>query len=420
MFFSNKGNIDILEALDNIDLFINNKINSLPEITGTCTGFNEQIKNKIEKINNSLKLKNEEELKVFGEIMLISEKLADGNIDDEIHHVETSNEKLNYISNTYNTLVENLRVIIETILQTLKDYSNHNYVKKIEMPHLQGEFKMLVDGVNDLRKTITTMLIENKSNGLTLDIKSEILLENIDKLNKSSNQTAASLEESAAALEEITSNIRNTTDKISKMTELSKELILVSNNGEALANKTTIAMEEINTEVNSINEAITVIDQIAFQTNILSLNAAVEAATAGEAGKGFAVVAQEVRNLANRSADAAKEIKKIVENATLKANNGKNIANNMIEGYKELSENISSTTSIINDIQNASKEQLLGIEQINDSINLLDRQTQLNATIANESYEATLVTDKISKLIVANANEKAFVGKDSVHPKDNL
>jgi methyl-accepting chemotaxis protein len=98
-----------------------------------------------------------------------------------------------------------------------------------------------------------------------------------------------------------------------------------------LANKTTQAMEEINVQVNSINDAISIIDQIAFQTNILSLNAAVEAATAGEAGKGFAVVAAEVRNLANRSAEAAKEIKTIVENATIKANNGKNIANTMID-----------------------------------------------------------------------------------------
>ena len=173
-------------------------------------------------------------------------------------------------------------------------------------------------------------------------------------------------------------------------------------------------MEDISTQVNSINEAITIIDQIAFQTNILSLNAAVEAATAGEAGKGFAVVAQEVRNLASRSAEAAREIKAIVENATNKANNGKNIANNMIAGYKELSENISHTTNIIKDIQLASKQQLKGIEQINDAINLLDKQTQQNATVANESHEAAIITDEISKLIVSNANAKEFEGKDSI------
>ena len=110
------------------------------------------------------------------------------------------------------------------------------------------------------------------------------------------------------------------------MASLSTEVTASATNGERLANQTTVAMDEINNQVNSINEAISVIDQIAFQTNILSLNAAVEAATAGEAGKGFAVVAQEVRNLANRSAEAAKEIKNLVENATSKTNDGKKIS----------------------------------------------------------------------------------------------
>ncbi len=144
-----------------------------------------------------------------------------------------------------------------------------------------------------------------------------------------------------------------------------------ASNGEKLANETTVAMDEINTQVNLISDAISIIDQISFQTNILSLNAAVEAATAGEAGRGFAVVAAEVRNLAARSAEAAKEIKTIVETATNKANQGKEIANHMISGYKQLNENISQTINLISDIEMSSKEQLLGIEQINDAVDSL-------------------------------------------------
>ncbi|MCG3691192.1 methyl-accepting chemotaxis protein, partial [Aliarcobacter butzleri] len=139
---------------------------------------------------------------------------------------------------------------------------------------------------------------------------------------------------------------------------------------------------------------------------------------AGEAGKGFAVVAGEVRNLASRSAEAAREIKTIVENATSKANQGKSIATNMIEGYKELNQNISQTISLISDIQNASKEQLLGIEQINDAVTQLDRQTQQNAMIASQTHDVALITDEISKLIVSDADEKEFVGKDKVKGKD--
>ncbi|GKT32078.1 PAS domain S-box protein [Aduncisulcus paluster] len=187
--------------------------------------------------------------------------------------------------------------------------------------------------------------------------------------------------------------------------------------GESLANQTTDAMNEIDKEVNAINEAISVIDQIAFQTNILSLNAAVEAATAGEAGKGFAVVAQEVRNLASRSAEAANEIKSLVENATTKANGGKKIADKMINGYTVLNENIARTIELIKDVEMASKEQLTGIEQINDAVNSLDQQTQQNAMIASQTHDVAVDTDKIAKLVVSDADAKEFVGKNTVKAK---
>ena len=418
MLFTNKDEESILNVLDNIDLFINNKINKIPDIDGIGTGINKKVKEKLKKISSSLKIKNDEELQVYGEIMLICEKISDGNINDKIYHTNTSNEKLNYIANTFNSLVDNLKFTIQTVLDVLENYSKHDYMKKVEIPNIQGEFKMLVDGVNTLKDTITSMLIENKENGLTLDKTSDILLSNVDKLNLSSNSAAVSLEESAAALEEVTTNIRNNTENISKMAKLSDELITASSTGENLANQTTIAMEEINAQVNSINEAISIIDQIAFQTNILSLNAAVEAATAGEAGKGFAVVAQEVRNLASRSAEAAREIKNIVENAKHKADEGKEIASHMINGYKELNVSIQQTINLISDIEMSSKEQLTGIEQINDAVNQLDQQTQQNAQIASQSHDVALITDTIAKLVVTNANAKEFDGKDEVRAKN--
>ncbi|WP_228712217.1 methyl-accepting chemotaxis protein, partial [Halarcobacter ebronensis] len=259
---------------------------------------------------------------------------------------------------------------------------------------------------------INEMLVENKSIGLTLQESADILLENVESLSNSTNEAAASLEETAAALEQITGNITQNTENVVRMSKYAEELNRSANSGEKLASETTTAMDEINNQVEAINEAITIIDQIAFQTNILSLNAAVEAATAGEAGKGFAVVAQEVRNLASRSAEAANEIKALVENATTKANDGKSIADKMIHGYQDLNENIIKTIQIIKDIEMSSKEQQAGIEQINDAVTELDQQTQENASVATHTQEVAVQTQHIALAIVRNADEKRFIGKD--------
>ncbi len=333
----------------------------------------------------------------------------------------TANTSLEEFKNNVNQMIKSTRDRFIEVDKILEEYSNLNYIPTLKMKDNDekgGVFERLVVGINTLQTSITQMLIDNKTNGLTLDASSDILLVNVDKLNQSSNEAAASLEETAAAIEQITSNVRNNTENIAKMAKLSTEVTNSANQGEKLANQTTQAMDEINNQVNLINEAITVIDQIAFQTNILSLNAAVEAATAGEAGKGFAVVAQEVRNLASRSAEAAKEIKTIVENATSKANHGKEIADHMIDGYKQLNENISQTINLISDIQNASKEQLLGIEQINDAVTQLDQQTQQNAMVASQTHDVAVITDQIAKLVVTHADEKEFNGKNEVKAKD--
>ena len=332
----------------------------------------------------------------------------------------TENTSLEEFKNNVNEMIKNTRTRFIHVNDVLDSYSRNDFRAVLKMEKNDekgGVFENLVNGLNTLQQTLTSILVENKSNGLTLDESSNILLANVDKLNISSNEAAASLEETAAALEEITSNIRNNTQNIQKMASYSNSVTASANDGEKLANQTTIAMDEINVQVNLITDAISIIDQIAFQTNILSLNAAVEAATAGEAGKGFAVVAAEVRNLASRSAEAAKEIKSIVENATKKANDGKEIANHMISGYKGLNENISQTINLIQDIEMSSKEQLSGIEQINDAVNQLDRQTQQNASIASQTHDVAVITDEIAKLVVSNANAKEFIGKNEVKAK---
>ena len=358
----------------------------------------------------------EEDRKLINETIAVLGEFEQGDLCQRLN-LDVENPALAELKRVINNMGTVLETNIDNILKVLEQYSNYNYLNKIDQKGLKEHLLKLANGVNTLGDSITNMLVQNKSNGLTLEQSSSLLLANVDKLNLSSNEAAASLEETAAALEEITSNIRNNTENIAKMAKYSNEITKASSDGEKLANKTTLAMDEINSQVNLVNDAISVIDQIAFQTNILSLNAAVEAATAGEAGKGFAVVAQEVRNLASRSAEAAKEIKSIVEEATKKANEGKDIANEMIQGYKSLNDSINSTINLISDVEMSSKEQLSGIEQINDAVNQLDQQTQQNAAISTQTNDIAITSDKIAKLIVEDANKKEFHGKNDIVAK---
>ena len=190
------------------------------------------------------------------------------------------------------------------------------------------------------------------------------------------------------------------------MQKLANEVQKATSKEIELAKKTENSMNEIDDATSTINESLTVIDQIAFQTNILSLNAAVEAATAGEAGKGFAVVAGEVRNLAGRSAEAAKEIKALIETAQSKATDGKNIVSNMMNGFDELDNTITKTIELISAVAEANKEQLESVGQINTTITQIDTMTQNNASIANEVTNTANEVSEMAQKIVVEASSK--------------
>jgi len=327
-----------------------------------------------------------------------------------------SNLKLNEIKENLNNALKSNAQFSNQAVKTLIEYGNANFEYEVSTDGISGKTGSIILGIRALGSSISELLAlmdlaSNKLNNEMIELSSAS-----NMLASASNQQAASLEETAAALEEVTSTIINTSENTALMLKLSNEVSLSAANGEKLANETFSSMDSINHEVTDIDHAIVVIDQIAFQTNILSLNAAVEAATAGEAGKGFAVVAQEVRNLANRSADAAKEIKNIVQKAKEKANSGKQIAQNMIDGYAALNQNIESQLKLIADVSNASLEQKQAIEQINDAVNELDKTTQQNASAASQISSQSKNIQILAQQLVDVVNHTTYneVSKNQV------
>ena len=362
--------------------------------------WNQQIK-KFDK-------RTKDDMRVLGEIVLTADKVEQGIYKCRIKG-DSDNPTISTLRNTLNKMLISIDDATSRISKVVTSYTNDDFTDYIKVvDNYKDDMKLLMESINLLGKELGNSAKNNYDNGETLEESASNMTSSMNNLAEKANEQAASLEETAAALEEITSITRNNTQNATKMATLGQVVKKSVLSGEELASKTASSMDEINEKVKAINSAITVIDQIAFQTNILSLNAAVEAATAGEAGKGFAVVAQEVRNLANRSAEAAKEIKNLVEEANIKTNDGKLISSDMIEGYKELNKNISETIHIIEDVSAASKEQMLGIEQINQTVNMLDRVTQENAFESNQIKEISQSVSTLAYELLTDAKSKKF------------
>ncbi len=348
-----------------------------------------------------------EDQKVIDEIKEVVSRVGSGFFNYSVKQ-NANNRSINDLKNVLNNMISTIQVQLQTINNALMEFGKANFSHKLVIDNVSGEIGTVVIQTKAIGNNVSEVFAMIKKSGDELSEDIVHLSNASTELSTSSNKQAAALEETAAALEQITSSIKNNSENITKMSYIANNLTSSANYGEGLATKTVESMTQIDKEVNAINEAISIIDQIAFQTNILSLNAAVEAATAGEAGKGFAVVAQEVRNLASRSAEAAKDIKTLVQNATTKANEGKTIAHDMIAGYQSLNNIINQTKQIVDNVTSASKEQEIGIIQINDSITQLDRQTQQNASNAASISELAQGVKTLSNQLTEVSSNAKF------------
>jgi len=304
------------------------------------------------------------------------------------------------LSQGMNQLLDTTATVFSDIDIVMGAMANGDLKLKMTGDH-SGTFKDVQSNVNStiesLREIVTSIL---NSTDLITSGSSEISTGN-SSLSTRTEQQAASLEETASAMEELTSTVRQNADNAQQANQLADNARATAQNGGEVVANAVKAMEEINHASTKISEIIGVIDDIAFQTNLLALNASVEAARAGDQGRGFAVVATEVRNLAQRSATAAKEIKELIQDSVKKVGAGAELVSESGTALEEIVTSVVKVGDIVAEIATASQEQAVGIDQINKTVTNLDDLTQQNAALAEETSAASVSMDQHAREMVS-------------------
>jgi methyl-accepting chemotaxis protein len=280
-----------------------------------------------------------------------------------------------------------MRRIIGSISEVMTRLSAGDLTAELD-EQFEGEFQVLGDAINQFVSEMSGTIGSIYQAVETINTaSSEIATGNAD-LSSRTEQQASSLEETASSMEELTGTVKLNAENAEQANSLASQSCEIASRGGELIRQVVDTMSSINESAQEISDIIGVIDGIAFQTNILALNAAVEAARAGEQGRGFAVVASEVRSLAQRSAEAAKEIKELISDSVSKIDGGNKLVNQSGDTMEEVVTSIKRVNDIMSEIAAASSEQASGIEEVSKAVVQMDEMTQQNAALVEEAAAA--------------------------------
>ena len=288
---------------------------------------------------------------------------------------------------------------IAQIKETLLTMSKGDLSQPIDN-ELDGEFSIIGDSINEFMGVLNDMVTDIRSASTNVFDSAREIAEGNNELSHRTESQASSLEETASAMEELTTTVQQNTENATQASKLSVSVMDKASNGGAVVRNAITAMSDINRSSKKIADIISVIDEIAFQTNLLALNAAVEAARAGEQGRGFAVVAAEVRNLAQRSAGAAKEIKGLINDSVEAVGQGTKLVDETGQTFTELVAAIEDVGKMIADIDSAGKEQSAGIGEVSAAVSQMDQMTQQNAALVEEAAASSKSMEEQSQALL--------------------
>ncbi|MDH5471416.1 MAG: methyl-accepting chemotaxis protein [Gammaproteobacteria bacterium] len=323
------------------------------------------------------------EVAVEKEVESIVQAARDGDLDQRIS-MEGKEGFFKQLAEGINKLIETVAESFEDVAFVMESMSKGDLTNSITKDYT-GTYGVVKDSINATIAKLQEVVGKIRESSEFIRNSSEEISAGNNNLSQRAEEQASTLEETASSMEELTSTVKNNADNAVQANQLASGARDLAEKGGNVVKQAVEAMNEITASSNKIAEIIGVIDEIAFQTNLLALNASVEAARAGEQGRGFAVVATEVRNLAQRSATAAKEIKDLISDSGEKVEAGGKLVNESGVTLNEIVDSVKKVGDIISEIAAASQEQSAGIEQVNKAVTQMDEITQQNAALAEEA-----------------------------------